>query len=637
MRPTYLVQAALSIIVAVTSLGVIATPSLAQPPAVRDSTAQILKKLGGKPCPDSDFTCVTIQMPLDHFDTKNNRKISVVFAVLPATGKRKGMFVTATGGPGTSGLAAKDSYTAGFDASIRKSFDIVFFDQRGVAASGGLTCPNAAAAYYQTDSRALTPDQENNVKKSARKFANDCTNEMNANGILQYLGTKQAVEDLETFRQLMQDDKFWLYGESYGTQYAQTYAAAHTANLAGLMLDGTVDLTLSGTDFLAQQAQAFNDTLEATLQTCNDNSDCAADFGGDAKAAYDKLEKQLADKPIQYQYPLPSGKTAPRTFTFAGLQTVAVDQLYSEGDRMMLQRALAAGQAGDVVPLARLLYLALGVDPDTGAVTADPSYSDGMYYSVECQDYGYFSGSSDDRANQYMQAGNPVDTGVPHLGGIFYGDLPCVYWSKATQDSTRPPALTAPGVPTLVLGALADPATPNGNGVNVYHHLQNGYLITETGGPHVIFGWGHACPDDIVTAFLVKDKLPDQRETTCDGIVADDYVPLSPTNAKQFDKPLDAFRAADTEIYYLPEFYYWDSATDTSVGCPLGGTLSFTVGQSADADFALKQCAFAKGWAMTGTGSYDSGKDKTVLNVKVNGTDYKYVRQGDNAKVTPNK
>jgi|GEM_PF-7120428 len=30
----------------------------------------------------------------------------------------------------------------------------------GVALSGGLTCPDAAAAYYQTDTRAVTPQQE---------------------------------------------------------------------------------------------------------------------------------------------------------------------------------------------------------------------------------------------------------------------------------------------------------------------------------------------------------------------------------------------------------------------------------------------------------------------------------------------
>jgi hypothetical protein len=132
----------------------------------RDSTEQILRRLGGRPCPDSEFTCVRLKVPLDHFDTRNRRSIDVVFAVLPATCKRKGMFVTATGGPGTSGLAAKDSYTAAFDPSIRKRFDIVFFDQRGVAASGGLTCPKAAATYYQAGARAETPVQEAALKNA---------------------------------------------------------------------------------------------------------------------------------------------------------------------------------------------------------------------------------------------------------------------------------------------------------------------------------------------------------------------------------------------------------------------------------------------------------------------------------------
>ena len=65
--------------------------------ARRETTKQILKRLGGYPCLDSDFTCVTLTMPLDHFNPGDARTIDVVFAVLPATGHRKGMFVTATG------------------------------------------------------------------------------------------------------------------------------------------------------------------------------------------------------------------------------------------------------------------------------------------------------------------------------------------------------------------------------------------------------------------------------------------------------------------------------------------------------------------------------------------------------------
>jgi hypothetical protein len=85
------------------------TPVSVTEAAVTES-APGLKGLGGVPCPDSDFTCVTLTVPLNHFDPNDSRTIKVVFAILPATGERKGMFVTATGGPGSAGITSADSY-----------------------------------------------------------------------------------------------------------------------------------------------------------------------------------------------------------------------------------------------------------------------------------------------------------------------------------------------------------------------------------------------------------------------------------------------------------------------------------------------------------------------------------------------
>ncbi len=604
----------------------------------RPSTERILQQLGGQPCPDgSAFTCITLPMPLDHFNPRDTRTISVIFAVLPATGARKGMFVTATGGPGTSGIAVADSYTSAFDPSIPRRFDIVFFDQRGVALSGGLTCPDAAATYYQADGRAVTPAQEAAVKGAARTFSQACVTEMGTPDILPYLGTQQAVEDLERFRQLMQAETFWLYGESYGTQYAQTYAAQHGVHLAGLLLDGTVDLTLDGSKFYAQQAQAFNDTLVATLHTCNDDPACTADVDGDAVAAYDYLAARLKRRPLSFRFPLPTGGLAPREFTFADLEVVAAGQMYAENDRMLFNRALAAyASRQDLTPLARLLYLSLGLDPETLAAIPDPSWSDAMYYGVECQDYAYRGATPKDRAENYIRAGDPVEATIPRLASIFYGDLPCVYWPNATTDLTRPAPLTAKGIPTLVLGATADPATPVGNGISVYRHLSDGYLITQQGGPHIIFGRGNECPDAIVTDFLVKGRVPAQRQTECAGVVTDEYVPLAPRSANAFDSPLDALSSAKTEITYLPEYYYWDGVEATSAGCTLGGALHFEADDSKSA-FTLNTCTFTRNFTMTGAGSYDPDKDRFILNVTTAGRwqcQLKYVRTGDKSNVT---
>ena len=606
----------------------------------KTGTEQLLQDLEGFPCFEgSAFTCVTLEVPLDHFNPADTRTIPVVFAILPATGARKGMFVTATGGPGTSGILLADSYSSGFDPSILDSFDIVFFDQRGMGLSGDLSCPVAANKYYMQDGRGITPKQENALKRTASTFATDCVNELSTTDLLSYLGTRQAVEDLEMFRQFIGDEKFWLYGESYGTQYAQTYAAAHGDHLAGLILDGTVDLTYSGFDYYAQQAQAFSDTLVATLSSCNDDPECADQMTGDAIAAYDRLAARLGKNPIPFKFPLANGRFQNRKLSLSDLEYVATSQLYIESDRMMFTRALAAyAYNSNLVALARLVYIDREIDSQTLEVIPDLSWSDAIFYGVECQDYGYPGATPAEKANNYLRFADPYEASIPRLASVIYGDLPCAYWPNASSDLTRPDYLVAEGVPTLVLGATADPATPVNNGIQVYQHLADGYLITTEGGSHVTFGYGNECPDALVTDFLVNDVVPAQRETTCEGYVVDAYVPIAPGHAKAFASPDEALPSMESEIYYLPEFFYWDGYTPTAAGCTYGGSLDFRSNDAGTKDlFSLNRCTFTAGFSMTGSGSYDTERDRFVLNVKTTGRwtcDMKYVRTGERVNVT---
>jgi pimeloyl-ACP methyl ester carboxylesterase len=565
--------------------------------------------------------------------------IPVVFAVLPASGERKGMFVVATGGPGTSGVLSADSYVAEYDASIFEAFDIVFFDQRGMGRSGGLTCPVAATEYYQQDGRGLTRHQEEALKKTVSTFVTDCVDELSSTELLPYLGTRQAVKDLEIFRRLIGDKKFWLYGESYGTQFAQTYAAAHPKRLAGLILDGTVDLTYSGTTYYVQQARAFNKTLVATLSACNEDPACAEQMKGDAIAIYDELAAKLSRHPISFQFPLPNGEDKRRNFTLSDLEYVASSQLYTESDRMMFTRALAAYASNkDIVPLARLLYIDLVVDPVTLDIIPDDSWSDAIFYAVECQDYGYPGDTPEARAENYLNAMDPFEELIPRLASIIYGDLPCAYWPDASTDTTRPGYLRAKGIPTLVLGATADPATPVGHGINVFKHLANGYLIITQGGPHVTFGYGIECPDALVTDFLVNGVVPAKRRTVCEGAVADPFVPVAPRSTKFLSDPAEALSSVETEIYYLPEFFYWDVFTPTSVGCTYGGTFDFRLSDDGMKYlFDFTRCEFTMNFRMTGTARYNTAIDRFVLEIETTGRwscNVQYIRRGEKVTIS---
>jgi len=591
-----------------------------------EGMAGILEALDGYPCSDmSDFTCVNIEVPLDYFDENSTETTVVVFGVLPAFGESKGMFVTAVGGPGGSGLQSADYYTSAFDESITENFDIVFFDQRGVSASGNIQCAQAAAEFYRADWSSGTPEEEANLLKVAQTFSEDCVKEMGDTRLLPYLGTDQAVRDLETFRQAIQDngsataEKMWIYGESYGTQFVQTYAAAFPQHVAAMILDGSVDLTAEGKDYYAEQAKAFYDTLISTLSACNEDELCAADMGGDALAAYDQLTSKLKESPAKFNFPLPSGEVEEREFTLADLETSVTGYLYSESPRTIMLRALAAATSqDDLVPMARVLYDSLYIDPTTLIAIPDPSYSDAVYYGVECNDYYYPGETADEAGQAYIQAGNELEETLPYFQSLYYGDIPCPYWPVRTTNPDRPEPLTAEGIPTLVLGATADPATPVNQGVQVHSRLDDGYLVTTEGGAHIIFGRGDTCPDELVTDFLVNGTVPAERETVCEGVIYDPYMPIPKMDAKDYADPLEAMTSMDNNINYLPEFYDWDWETPTSVGCNFGGTLSFEISDDGVA-FTFNRCAFSDGFIMDGVGAYVDETGDFTMEIDVSG------------------
>lgn len=646
MKKLYIVIAVLMIVLQAcapqTSTPVVVTeapptavePTVSETEAPVEDTASRLERLGGYPCPDSDFTCIDVAVPLNHFDPQDTRTTNVVFAVLPATGERKGMFVTVIGGPGGSGLMSADAYTSYFDPRITENFDIVFFDQRGINMSGGLYCIDAAATYYRADTDATTPEGEAEMLDVTQTFVDECVAEMGTSDLIPFLDTTQAVQDLEVFRSLMEDETFWLYGESYGTQFSQMYASAYPDRLAGLILDGTVDITLTDTEFLKTQAAAFNDVLVATLEACNADEYCAADMGRDAVEVYDELAAQLKRSPITFDFPLSTGSVESREFSFAELESTS-GFLYSETARMMFLRALAAySRDNTLVPLARVAYNSLYLNPDNLEAVLDPSWSDAIYYGVTCRDYAEPGSTFEEQAELFLREGDEVDASLPRFSSVFYGDLPCAYWPYPKDDS-QPAMLAEPfkggDFPTLVLNATTDPATPYEGARSVFENVSNGYMVTEIGGPHVIFGWGNECVDGLVAEFLVNDTLPAERETECEGYVASEFAPLALANAADYESPLDALYDVESEITYLPEYYYSSASEINTIACPYGGTFVFEFGDSGD-EFTLTDCAFSEGFVMTGTGLYSYDDGSLTLEVNVTGLkdgSLTYVRDAD--------
>ena len=486
-----------------------------------------LNELGGKRCPDAaEFTCVTIQVPLDHFDPANTETINVVFAVAPARGERKGLYVQAfPGGPGGEGISYASTYY--FPDSVLEHYDIVFFDQRGLGLSNPLECNNAYANYflqYLNEDDTVgeegydTPQEQQAVIQEAQSFVNECIAEIGIDPAkLKFFTTDQVAEDIESFRQAIGDDKFMLYGVSYGTSVAQTYARQHADHLSGLILDGTQDTTQSGDEIAFSQWEAMNMVLEEVFKACDADSSCSSEMGTSSQVAYDELAQKLADAPLTYDYPLSGGRKIKQTFTEHMLDYTASYQLYGLDSRRELMRALAAAHQGDMVPMTRLFYDVSDIDPATGEYLGDPNFSYTMYHIIWCGDDAYYSGTSEERAAKLIQEGQKLNGLIPRLDlDVFTLGLTCAYWPQAPTSPANLEPLKAPGVPTFVLNATLDPATPFHEGKSVFEHLDNGYHLYVNGGLHAIYGWGHSCPDQYVEDFLVDGTLPDKRETVCD-------------------------------------------------------------------------------------------------------------------------
>ena len=585
-------------------------------PVSPDKGGQTRQAVHQTSCPDSIFTCITIRVPRDHFAAPGGPTVDVTFALHRAKARtRKGVFVTVTGGPGTSGISAADSYTDLFDPGIVRDYDLVFFDQRGVGRSQPFQCPDATLAFY-TSPNLPTLGQASAVAYAhdARTYAEDCVAESGIDpAMLPFLSTRQAVEDLDDFRVWLGADRLDLYGESYGTQYAQTYAAAHPAHLKSLMIDGPVDLTLTGPQYYVEDAHAFEDVLTFTLDRCTADADCRKDVvGRNGVAGYDRLAATLRSGPQPYTFIDGDGRAQQRTFGLGDLETAAAGYVYGEFDRMLFQRAIAWASRGQLLPLARLTYVSLGQDPETLAAIPDPTYSDAMYYGVECMDYDYRTGTPEQSALAYIAAGAAAHIPSVRVGSVFYGDMPCAYWPVHPASPARPAYLTATPFPVFVLASTTDPATPYAGALRIFSHLTDGYLIVQPGGPHIIFGRGNACPDSDITAFLEDGVRPASRTGTCDFTGTDPYVRIPAARVTDYRDALAAMTAMDDEINDSADYWNWDGVDPLRYGCLFGGTIEYTAYKDGYRA-ALAGCAFTAGLPLTGTATIDTTRETFAL------------------------
>jgi pimeloyl-ACP methyl ester carboxylesterase len=565
-----------------------------------------------EPCPHSSFECITLGVPADHF-TPKSPTWDVTFALHRGTVDSRGVFVIATGGPGASGIAEADDRLASMSAAITDHYDVVFFDQRGIGRSEPFRCDRTLSSAGDDVDSSSTPDQRDHFALSAEHRALDCFEEAGVDPAdAGDYATRQAVEDLESFRDWLDADQLVLYGESYGTQFQQVYAAAHPDRVAALVLDGVVDLATDDLTFGVEIAQAYSSVLAATLTACDTTPVCAEDAPGSALQQYDALAAQLARAPESYDFPHADGTREERDLTLDDLQSAAAWSVSETSSRQQLQQALNAAVEGNDVPLGRLVAASSSADPDTGVAAEDPTFSDALYRAVQCADYDVVPPGSTGRAQLDVWLDRARATGIDltRLGEVFYQDLPCLFWPETGATPMPPAAVTDPPYPLLLLTADTDPNTPTQQAERVFTRTAgDAALVIQQGGPHVVYGRGVRCVDQAVERLVTTGQVT-AGTSICPGSVVESYRQNAPRTAAGYD---DARHTVDLVLGATlgnAALTAWNGAGQLAIGCDSGGTVRYELDGDA-LKITLEGCAWtpdapvdgALGVAQLGTGN----------------------------------
>lgn len=570
-----------------------------------------------QPCELSSLDCTTLALPLDPNANDPDQTIDITFALSFAQVESRGILFYAVGGPGGSGLASAEDYLSAFGPGLTDYIDVVFFDQRGTGPDHGLACLTAQIAF---DTTPVTLDDPDTILTTAQSYVTDCIRELDADGLLPYLTTDHAVADLEAFRQMIGAPQVWLYGESYGTQFVQTYATTHPEAVRGVILDGVVDLNLSAEGFYRSYTLAAERILAATFEACATLPECQRDMGGDAAQVYDALATRLAT-PAEVTLTLADGSQTSRALTSAHLELNAFYALYSTEGRADFLRALAAAGREDLQPMLQLAYANLYLDPETELAMEDPGWFGAAYYAITCSDYGSGHGTAMERAERILEEARAFAPEAPRLLRSYYMErIACALWPYQGSD-TRPDPFAGGDYPTLILNGTGDPITPMPMAWSVLDNARNAYGVFMAGGPHVIWGRGYACPDTIVEALLQDGTLPAAREQLCEQDFLADYYPLTLVDLADLQDPLTVARAVETELFMSLPLANWDGETETPFGCPFGGNITLSAVEDSTL-YTFADCRLWPDLALNGQGAetaMDAPGDGLTLLLTVTG------------------
>ncbi|MFE2813643.1 alpha/beta hydrolase [Streptomyces nigra] len=480
---------------------VLLTTGAAAPQPVRggDTAAPTLD---WRPCEEPEqrgFECATLRVPLDH-DRPDGETIDLAVIRHAATSpsERIGSLFMNPGGPGGPGTDALPSlYDRFFPAELRKRFDIVSWDPRGVGRSTAVRCfasaEEATAFWARQPAGFPVGEKERRAWFAGRaELADNCR--QRASKLLPHVSTPDTARDLDRLRQAVGDDRLRYWGLSYGTFLGSVYANLFPDKVGRVILDGNVDPrnyvggAMDGEPRLTTSLRMGSDlgsadTFEQFLTLCGQapTTGCAFSAGSPeaTREKYTALMERLRGRPVG-------------TWTYARAVSELRQHLY------FVEPGWAA--AADM-----LQALWQGRAPQES-----PPPPPGKYPGTEQEAAVVCSESPNPRElGRYPELETFAAARAGDLGRRWVWDYQwCARWPATAADRYTGPFDRRTAHPVLVVNPVYDPATSYQAAEAMTSQLGDARLLTLQGYGHTALLNPSTCVNDHAVRYFTTGALP---------------------------------------------------------------------------------------------------------------------------------
>jgi pimeloyl-ACP methyl ester carboxylesterase len=368
--------------------------------------------------------CGKLALPYERADASLGR-IDIAFAVRPRfdlDAPSRGAIVAVEGGPGYGSIGSARTYMATFGNLLRHR-ELVLVDARGSGRSGPVDCPDMQS------SRA--------------------TNDIGVAACAEQLGerfgsyrTAAAADDIDDVLTALGYERVQMYGDSYGTYLAQSYAFRHGDRLEALVLDSAFPVRGESPWY----AENWRTGIRGLSIACRRSPGCSGDAGNRlARFVTELREATLDPGPI--------------------LDAISVAGFSPPQSYLRVDRAIAEYLEGDTDRYAELVQ-------DWRSRYGKPGgYSVGQELAISCNDYPMLwdkEASWEERRRQLSEtiaerSGRPFEPFTPAEVALApeWTYLECLGAPPPGPLYERPAAADAPApdIPVLVIAGELDNVT----------------------------------------------------------------------------------------------------------------------------------------------------------------------------------